>query len=597
MKPMLGRFNISKKISGGYALAIGIAVLGTSTGLFVSNYYQQQAKAQMLSAQRDSRLLSSLQVAILGVRSHQQEIISLTSQPQELKAEYLQLVEEVTTVKTLLASIKSSPRTQTTQALEPLLPVYESTVKEYDSSLKIIIKQVDPLILGPNQKLAEAKQLLQNLISSSIALKLNYLSYRLTNFIKTADQQQDSANKALDSAEQLRNQILAVSMLLSIALAAILAIYTSRVIARPLEAVTQVALRVTKESNFELEAPVTTKDEVGTLATSLNQLIKWVSNYTHQLEQARETLEKRVEERTEEIFHKNQELELAKNQLTQALQNLQHTQAQLIQTEKMSSLGQMVAGVAHEINNPVNFIYGNITHIEEYIQELLGLTNLYQQTYPNTSLEIQDFAEAIDFDFMKEDLPRILSSMRIGAERIRQIVMSLRNFSRLDEAEVKFTNIHEGIDNTLLILNHRLKRKVEVIKQYDNLPLIECYPAQLNQVFMNIINNAIDAVIEQDSLSSKQIVIRTETTGYNQIQVRIQDNGVGIQPEIQSKLFDPFFTTKSIGQGTGLGLYISYQIIEKHHGQIEVSSEPGKGTEFKIILPLQLSPQKIVCGC
>lgn len=374
-------------------------------------------------------------------------------------------------------------------------------------------------------------------------------------------------------------------MLLSVAVATALGFYTSRQIARPIEWVNQVALRVTQQSNFQLIAPVTTEDEVGSLATSLNQLVKWVGEYTHELEQARQTLEQRVEERTQE--------------LQQTLEELKQTQSQLIQSEKMSSLGQLVAGIAHEINNPVNFIYGNIEYTKSYTKDLLDLVNLYQQNYPNPTSAIQDKIEAIDLEFIIEDLSKILSSMKMGTERIRQIVLSLRNFSRLDEADMKPVDIHEGIENTLLILNNRLKRDIEVIRKYGDLPLVECYPAQLNQVFMNIIANAIDAleeslVIGQKSLvkeagqmTKPQIIIQTEMVDYNYVRVGISDNGPGIPPEIKNKLFDPFFTTKPMGKGTGLGLSISYQIIEKHRGKIEVISELGEGTELAIALPIK----------
>ncbi|MCL1470776.1 CHASE domain-containing protein [Argonema antarcticum] len=292
-------------------------------------------------------------------------------------------------------------------------------------------------------------------------------------------------------------------------------------------------------------------------------------------------------------------------QLEQAMQELQKAQVQLIQTEKMSGLGQLVAGVAHEINNPVNFIYGNLTHTNEYVRDLLQLVRLYQQHYPNPDLEIQQHTEDTDINFLVEDLPNMLSSMKIGAERIRQIVLSLRNFSRLDEAEMKQVDIHEGIDNTLLILQNRLKSKqdcsaIEVIKEYGNLPLVECYAGQLNQVFMNIIANAIDSLesrfandaLEQGRLSSRSptISIRTEMLPPDRVAIRIADNGSGMTPEVQKQLFNPFFTTKPVGKGTGLGLSICYQIVvEKHGGILRCESELGKGTEFWIEIQVRQS--------
>jgi PAS domain S-box-containing protein len=291
------------------------------------------------------------------------------------------------------------------------------------------------------------------------------------------------------------------------------------------------------------------------------------------------------------------------DQLEQALLELQETQIQLIQTEKMSSLGQLVAGIAHEINNPVSFIYGNIPHATQYTQDLLHLVELYRRHYPNPVPEIQAEAEAIDLDFLSEDLPKLMDSMQIGAERIRQIVLSLRNFSRRDQAASERVDLHQGIDNTLLLLQHRLKAKaghpeIRVIKEYGDLPLVECYAGQVNQVFMNILSNAIDALEEARSTTqelrsrSSMLRIRTELQDGNTVVIRMADNGPGIPPHVQQQIFDPFFTTKSVGQGTGLGLSISYQIVvEKHGGQLKCFSTPGEGTEFWIELPVRLSPQ------
>ncbi len=288
-------------------------------------------------------------------------------------------------------------------------------------------------------------------------------------------------------------------------------------------------------------------------------------------------------------------------QLEQTLQELQQTQAQLVQQEKMSSLGLLVAGVAHEVNNPINFIYGNIHHASEYARELLELVELYQKHYLYPDSEISEHLENIDFDFLSEDLPQLLSSMKIGADRIVQIVQSLRNFSRLDESEMKPVNVHEGIDSTLLILQSRLKATsdrppIEIVKNYSNLPLVECYAGQLNQVFMNILANAIDALetynLKRNPKAAKAnpiaIAITTEYSSPDRIIVRISDNGPGMAENVKKRLFDPFFTTKPVGKGTGLGLSISYKIVvEKHKGALRCDSTPGLGTEFSIEIPLR----------
>lgn len=294
------------------------------------------------------------------------------------------------------------------------------------------------------------------------------------------------------------------------------------------------------------------------------------------------------------------------HRLEQTLQELQQTQSQLIQQEKMSGLGLLVAGVAHEINNPINFIYGNIHHASQYANDLLELVGVYQKHYLYPHSEVSEHLENIEFDFLREDLPQVLSSMKIGADRIIQIVQSLRNFSRLDESEMKAVNIHEGIDSTLLILQSRLKATdyrppIEIVKNYGNLPMVECYAGQLNQVFMNIIANAIDAIdsysIERGEWESKinrsTIAIATEYAMPDKIIVRISDNGPGIPENVKQRLFDPFFTTKPTGKGTGLGLSIGYKIVvEKHKGSLHCESLPGRGTEFSIEIPLRQEVKK-----
>ncbi|MBN3886248.1 MULTISPECIES: ATP-binding protein [unclassified Nostoc] len=357
----------------------------------------------------------------------------------------------------------------------------------------------------------------------------------------------------------------------------------------------------------ESSALILLRLENRTLATNnfvlLNEKIDELAKEVQRRKQAEEAL-----------WKANQELEIRVEERTTALQEtlneLQLTQTQLIQAEKMSSLGQMVAGIAHEINNPVSFIHGNLHHAHQYTQDLLRLVQIYQQVSPNPPPKIQEQIEEIDLDFLIEDITKLFQSMKVGTERIQEIVKSLRNFSRLDEAELKQVNIHEGIDSTLMILEHRLQAKheypeIKVIKQYSQLPNVTCYPGQLNQVFMNILANAIDALeaaanngqwpavnsqtTDNQNLTKNnpQIQIKTEVIDENWIAVSIADNGLGINEEVRSKLFDPFFTTKVVGKGTGLGLYISYQtIVEKHNGQLSCFSVPGKGAEFVIKIPV-----------
>ena len=289
--------------------------------------------------------------------------------------------------------------------------------------------------------------------------------------------------------------------------------------------------------------------------------------------------------------------------LQQALHELQLAQTQLIQSEKMSSLGQLIAGVAHEINNPVNFICGNLKYVAEYAQDLLHLLEKYQKFLPVAPSELESELDNIDLEFIMQDFPKLLDSMKLGTGRIVEIVQSLKNFSRHDEAEMKAVNIHDGIDGTLMILHHRVKADVhrpaiEIVKDYAKLPLIECYPGQLNQVFMNILANAIDALEEsmenwgvknnpQSPTPNPQITIRTKVLDQQWVVIRIADNGPGMKEEVIRRIYDPFFTTKDVGKGTGLGMAISYQIVvDKHGGMLKCRSQPSEGTEFWIQIPV-----------
>ncbi len=306
------------------------------------------------------------------------------------------------------------------------------------------------------------------------------------------------------------------------------------------------------------------------------------------------------------------ELRQKADELQETLKQLRQTQTQIVQSEKMSSLGQMVAGVAHEINNPVNFIFGNINHARDYISDLLGLIELYRTEYPEPSQTIQAEIEVIELDYVIEDIPKLLSSMMVGAERIREIVKSLRIFSRLDESDMKQVDIHAGIDSTLMILQNRLKKSQErgtiaIERKYGKLPLVECYAGQLNQVFMNILSNGIDALDEYNARRSpaekraepSRITITTEQyqsavdlPGW--VTVRITDNGPGIPVKVKERLFEPFFTTKEVGKGTGLGLSISHSIVvEKHGGKLTCFSEEGQGTEFIIEIPIKAKSREI----
>ena len=452
-------------------------------------------------------------------------------------------------MQALLTEIQATLTARDAGTVQSFLNAFEREVQRYSDELAVILHDIDSQAINA-ETVSRIETQMADFTNGPVYLRLFRYSDELTSFVSQAEANSEEANQELARAANLSVSIIAGSMLLSIMIAGLLSWEISRAISSPIKEVTAIAKQVTEQDDFSLRTPVKTQDEVGILATSLNELIQRIANYTTELKEA---------------------------------------QTQLIQNEKMSSLGQMVAGIAHEINNPVNFIYGNLNHAQEYADDLLDLIQLYQNEYPNPQENIQIASEEMELEFIQEDLPKLLDSMKVGANRIRQIVLSLRNFSRLDEAEMKAVDLHEGIDSTLLLLNNRLKQGIDVVKNYGDLPAVVCYPAQINQVFMNIISNATDALLADKESSDQTVTISTEAAS-GQVVVKIRDNGPGIPEEIKGRLFDPFFTTKPIGQGTGLGLSISYQIIQKHQGAIAVNSALGQGSEFVITLPIKNQP-------
>ncbi len=307
-----------------------------------------------------------------------------------------------------------------------------------------------------------------------------------------------------------------------------------------------------------------------------------------ELEDRNSQLEQKVEQLTQQLTNQDQ-------QLQDSLQELNRLQQHLLQMEKMSMLGQMVAGISHEINNPINFIYGNLPYVEEHVEDLFKVLSAYQEGYPDNAEAVEEILEEVELDYVLEDLPRIMGSIKVGAERIRDLVLTLRNFYRLDEPDMKLADLQEGLESTLVLLNNRYKQNIEVVCEFGKVPKIECYINQINQVFMNLINNAIDSLEEPEKPEAekserkpakKKIIIKTEELPNNRVAITVSDNGPGIPPDIENRVFEPFFTTKAMGVGTGLGLSISKKIIEEnHHGKIFCTSDLTAGSTFTVELP------------
>jgi two-component system NtrC family sensor kinase len=386
-----------------------------------------------------------------------------------------------------------------------------------------------------------------NIRSNPYRLMLRELKWGDTPFVLGLGASKSAAMNVLKNVNIAFFTVVGAIIILLVALS----FFASKILLTPIYEV----LGAIESVNFDeslLQIPTTNETELGLLAESFNDL-------------SRRTFESR-----KALKDKIQELETANNEI-------RDTQAKLVHTAKMASLGQLVAGVAHELNNPIGFIYSNMTHLRDYSQKLIHLIDVAENE-PN---RLKAEKSKADLEYIEKDLPKLISSCEDGARRTRDIVLGLRNFSRLEEAQIKQVDIHEGLENTLQLLTGELKNRIKVVKNFDKLPKVNCYPSQLNQVFMNVLSNAAQAIENEG-----EIQITTRRLGGDRVEVAIRDSGKGMSKATLEKVFDPFFTTKGLGSGTGLGLSISYGVIQKHGGDILVSSELGKGTEFKIILPV-----------
>ena len=567
-----------RKISIGYTIALGIACGGTLLGVGIGNFYEKQAQLTLQDAITERRLFNQLQINLLHARHHQQQLAFSLYSPEAARREYNGFRDRVTesirtwgqlkhhwagteheTIELDEAVSHNATRGELDSNLLLLQAEHDRAIRNYFHEMESLTQQLGVFNVSLENRADVYNQLIAFSQSPTMQAFDNFI-LSLENFSGHVEDEVKAAEADLTAASRLRVVLVLSSVVLSLLAAIGLVIYTSRAISSPLESVTQVAKQVTEQDDFELRTAVMTQDEIGTLANAFNQLI----------------------DRVQQLLAE-QEAAIARERQLQ--------ESQLMQNEKMSSLGRMMAGIAHEINNPVNFVYGNISHAEEYIHDLFELIHTYESAIPAPTDEIADCVEDIDLGFIEDDLPKMLQSMKSGADRVRQIVLSLKNFSRLDDAELQAVDLHDCLASTLLILNNRIKQGVHVEQNLGDIPSVEGFSGPLYQVFMNLLSNALDALQEKKEQQldfNPAITITTERIEANQVAVRIKDNGGGIPIALQTKLFENFFTTKPQGIGTGLGLALSRQIVEeKHHGQIQCCSEPGEGTTFSVVLPIR----------
>ncbi|MEM9246556.1 MAG: HAMP domain-containing protein, partial [Cyanobacteria bacterium P01_F01_bin.153] len=499
---LLRQQKITRKIALGYGVSLGIAVMGVGIGVVAGSLYEEWASRDRDIAVRKAELITRLENDTLTLALHPQHLVVATEQGLWMRYEMSQFKSDVVVLKSSIdrvdalisgelaatAPINLDRIGQLERKLE-IANRLKAFVSDYEIWAASLWKdlQISP-DSGTDQsqrrkiRLALLVEALGTPEAKDLQIRLESLTEQLTIFVNTAEQRERAAFEQFQYARTLAVAIILASCSLSLGLAIACGFFVSRAIARPIHDLTAQTHQITKEENFDLRVAVSTEDETAQLAASIDQLVRWAGQYTHELEQTQVTLEQQVEERTKE---------------------LRMAQAQAVQSEKMSSLGQMVAGVAHEINNPVGFIYSNVSHATEYVEDLLDLLHAYREALPEEAETeaIAQKVEDMDLEFLEEDVIKVLGSMKMGANRIKEIVLSLRTFSRLDESDLKEARLRDGIDSTLTILGHRLKANahrgpIEVVRNYGDLPPVNCYAGQLNQVFMNLLANAVDALEE-----------------------------------------------------------------------------------------------------
>ncbi|MEM6433842.1 MAG: ATP-binding protein [Cyanobacteria bacterium P01_D01_bin.115] len=581
-------WSLNKKIVAGYVSAFLVSSTGIATGFFVGRNIEQTAHDIQAEAIEDVENVISLKESLLTLLVHKDETLK-NFQAGDLEAGQKDLSdfraahdrfkrnwEDFKDSDEFNESEESDEVTEAeAEIAADLLEDYEVIVTNYIQQANILFEQTDLLGYTPEQLRSLQPKLLE-LNQNEFITDLNDFIDKVTELANVTADEQVEAAAVFQQASRTQLQIILASTVISGVIGVLLMILISRVLLRPLQTMTQTVQHSIQQADFDVQVPVSSHDETGILAQTFNTHLKFVNQLLAQRETTNQQLESTLEE-------------------------LRHTQTQIVQSEKMSGLGKIVAGIAHEINNPVNFIHGNLAYVQNYVEALLGLVKMYQEQCPITTTEIRAEAEDVDLEFIQNDLPKTLDSMKTGSDRIREIVLSLRSFSRFDEADIKLVDIHEGLDSTLMILGYLLEAEadrpeIRVHRDYAILPLVECYAGLLNQVFLNVLTNAIEALSTERTPQTlqasidrlDQITLRTALVDEQWVQITITDNGPGISPEVQQKMFDPFFTTKSVGEGTGMGLAVSYQIVtERHGGQLTCRSSLGEGAEFIIQIPVR----------